>query len=353
MEGSIPKSPACDNGELEAETDWAMFQKACLPDSSVKDNVAIDEEREVLHKPFKTIDEQIEILRSRGLLAGGSTRPILEREGYYPVVNGYKDFFLDGDATRDTGEDIYLQGARFDDVYRLFAFDRDLRATFMRYFAMAEAALKTICAYKFTEAHPRERNPYMNVANYRSKYRKKGKALDLIEEFGKAIGLDRENGQWRKKTYLRHYVEDHDGEVPLWVLMNYATLGQAFRFYCFMDEGMQNEVAKVFSGLYFESYGTEKRIHPKMLRVAFDHIKDFRNICAHDERLYCARVSPSSDTPIVRAIDDLELIIPCEQHEHLKDEVRVLVESLVNDIALFGDEFVKVMGFDPAEFASA
>lgn len=336
MEDGIPKSPPCGNVELETETD-----------SPAKDDVAIAEESETLHKPFKTIDEQIEILNGRGLLTDDGTRLILEREGYYPVVNGYKDFFLDGEATREAGEDAYLPGARFDDVYRLFAFDRDLRTTFMRYFAMAEAALKTVCAYKFTEAHPHEKNPYMNVANYRTKYQKKGKALDLIEEFGKAIGLNGESGQWRKKTYLRHYVEDHGGEVPLWVLMNFATLGQAFRFYCFMGEGMQNEVAKMFSVLYRESYGIKKRIHPKMLRVAFDHIKDFRNICAHDERLYCARVSPSSDTPIAKAIDDLELVIPREQHDRLKREVRALVESLVNDIALFDDEFVKAMGFDP------
>lgn len=326
-----------------------------MAESEVSNFTKVEEsgKNAVLHKPFKTIDEQIEILNARGLQTDNDTRYTLEREGYYPVINGYKDFFLDNEATVKNGNDVYLSGVTFNDVYRLFSFDRDLRTTFMRYFAMAEAALKTVCAYKFTEAHAGEKNPYMNIANYRAKYQKKGKAPDLIGEFGKAIGHDRESDQWRKKTYLRHYVEDHDGEVPLWVLMNFATLGQAFRFYCFMEEGMQNEVAKVFSGLYEDSYGIPKRIYPKMLRMAFDHIKDFRNICAHDERLYCAKVTPSSDTPIAKAIDDLELVIPKEQHERLKEEVRALVGSLVSDIAYFDDGFVKSMGFDPAEFTSS
>ena len=210
---------------------------------------------------------------------------------------------------------------------------------------MAEAALKTICAYKFTEAHPHEKNPYMNVANYRAKYQKKGKAPDLIDEFGKAIGNDKESDQWKKKTYLRHYVEDHDGEVPLWVLMNFATLGQAFRFYCFMEEGMQNGVARVFSSLHKSSYGDDLRVHPKMLRVAYDHVKDFRNICAHDERLYCAKVTPSSDTPVAKVIADLQMLIPREQHEHLISDVRDLVHALVADVPSVGESVLGAMGF--------
>lgn len=123
-----------------------------------------------LHKPFKTIDEQIEILTARGLQTDSDTRHILEREGYYSVINGYKDFFLDRKATAKNGNEVYLNDVTFNDVYRLFSFDRDLRTIFMRYFAMAEAALKTVCAYKFTEAHADEKNPYMNIANYRAKY---------------------------------------------------------------------------------------------------------------------------------------------------------------------------------------
>ena len=81
MEDGIPNNPACDNVKLEAETD-----------SSVVNGVTIGEGPKTLHKPFKTIDEQIEILNRRGLLTDDSTHLILEREGYYPVVNGYKDF---------------------------------------------------------------------------------------------------------------------------------------------------------------------------------------------------------------------------------------------------------------------
>ena len=41
-----------------------------------------------LNKPFKTINEQIEILNKRGVSTDNHTARILLREGYYAVVNG-------------------------------------------------------------------------------------------------------------------------------------------------------------------------------------------------------------------------------------------------------------------------
>ena len=60
-----------------------------------------------MEKPFKTISEQLLILESRGLLTDGSSREILEREGYYSVVNDYKDPFLDSWKTAMSRDDRY------------------------------------------------------------------------------------------------------------------------------------------------------------------------------------------------------------------------------------------------------
>ena len=83
-----------------------------------------------MDKPFKTIEQQMAILKSRNMAVEPSAGPILLREGYYSVVNGYKGPFLEkgGEmaATLRTG---ILDGTSFDDVYRLFRFDRDLRLT--------------------------------------------------------------------------------------------------------------------------------------------------------------------------------------------------------------------------------
>ncbi|WP_243729268.1 hypothetical protein [Mycoplasma capricolum] len=47
-------------------------------------------------KEFKTFEEQIEILKSRGLIISNEQKAIeiLKQENYYNIVNGYKDLFL-------------------------------------------------------------------------------------------------------------------------------------------------------------------------------------------------------------------------------------------------------------------
>ena len=80
-----------------------------------------------MDKPFKTVEEQVALLESRGMATDSNTPDILLREGYYSVVNGYKAPFIDRDASAAAKDDRYLPGSKFEDVYSLFRFDRELR----------------------------------------------------------------------------------------------------------------------------------------------------------------------------------------------------------------------------------
>ncbi|QHF55452.1 MULTISPECIES: Abi family protein [Streptococcus] len=75
------------------------------------------------NKPFKTIDEQIEILKSRNLtfLHEPSARRILATVGYYELVNGYKDIGIEeGERFRD--------GFTFEQLFHVFNMDKDIRS---------------------------------------------------------------------------------------------------------------------------------------------------------------------------------------------------------------------------------
>ena len=61
-------------------------------------------------KPFLTIDEQVQLLASRGVAVDKDTADILLREGYYSVVNGYKDPFIDPEKTAEAGDDRFAEG---------------------------------------------------------------------------------------------------------------------------------------------------------------------------------------------------------------------------------------------------
>ena len=100
-----------------------------------------------LRKPYRSVNEQLRILRSRGMAVDAGAGHVLRREGYYPIVNGYKDLFLDRKACLTAGDDRYGTGARFDDLYALFLFDRELRELLFSSITRAEAALKAVCAH--------------------------------------------------------------------------------------------------------------------------------------------------------------------------------------------------------------
>ncbi len=274
-----------------------------------------------MDKPFKTISEQISILESRGLSVGSDAQIILEREGYYPVINGYKDPFL------EIKSDKFIKGVSFNDIYRLFAFDRKLRVTMFSYFAKAEATFKTVCSYAFAQRHQDDGSAYLKRDNYSEEpWCQKG-INDLIDDFDKIIGYQEDGNLRTKKQYIAHYVINHDC-VPIWVLANYLSLGQIFKFYCFQKESIRNEIAKSFSKLYMESHKNRLKISQRRLRLAYDHIKDFRNICAHDERLYCARVSPSKDTNLLGVLTDLSIVMTSVDTTNMIKQVMQLMLDL-------------------------
>ncbi len=280
-----------------------------------------------MDRPFKTIQEQVELLEARGVKADKTTPEVLIREGYYSVVNGYKGPFIDAKSTKAANDDRYLPGTTFADIYALFSFDRELRMLFFKYFSIAEETLKTASAYCFSKAHPGEFEPYLNAGNYVGD---QGQVNALISDFNTALGRNPRKKP-KNKLYLDHYSKHHD-EVPIWVLMKYLTLGQAFKFYCFQPEAIRNEIAKVFSSLYGNDHKQPIKISHRRLRLIYDHIKDFRNICAHDERFYCARVAPSRDIAVADVIEDMQLVLSKDSFVEFLTQYMAMSLSLSKDL---------------------
>ena len=81
------------------------------------------------------------------------------------VINGYKDPFLDKEAMQSSADDIYVEGSKFEWVFSLFQFDRELRQITFSYLIQAEAALKTATVYAFCEKH-RGCSDYLNRSSF-------------------------------------------------------------------------------------------------------------------------------------------------------------------------------------------
>lgn len=292
-----------------------------------------------MDKPFRTYAELTSIMLSRGLNPGEHSRTILEREGYYPVVNGYKDLFLET-------PDHYRPGATLDEVYALFVMDRRLRAVMFRHIALAEGVLKSVCCYEFCSRHKDDNEAYLDPASYRQERRFRNMVVRFINDVNVLLGRDPKSPPAFTKDYLDHYKSRHDN-VPLWVTMNSLSLGQAFKFYTFLDESTRFAIAQRFQEMHRECRGSKaRRITHESLRKSYDHIKDFRNICAHDERLYCAKVDKSKSTSFRRLMADMYSVLTTEQCDSLARGITGCIDFANSRIRTVSEkEILSAMGF--------
>lgn len=286
-------------------------------------------------KDFKTIDQLVQLLESRGVITDEWTPLAIERESYYAVVNGYKEPFLDKKAMASTHEDVYLPGTRFEWIYYLFMFDRELRALTFRYLARAEAIMKNAIVYCFCEKNQgaedyMDRSRYVSASNMLvtkgwkgNKAKAHAKNLKrLMETFEAKTNRDSE------KAFIRHYARHH-GYVPLWVVSNDLTFGNVSNFYQLQTKGVQNAACKKIIHSTGKNYGPGV-LTPDSLLMAFSVLVKFRNLCAHDERLYCAKVGRDRKQTYTTMLYYLMLILPEGSFEELMDD-------LANLFDIYGD----------------
>lgn len=240
-------------------------------------------ENEKVGKAFKTIEEQIKILQSRNLIIDDfdEAAEFLFYENYYKVINGYKEIFIE----KDNGKELFKPGTRFDDIKNLYLFDRELKKIFLDKILDIEARIKTLIAYKFSEEYCEDFN-YLNLKNYNC--RNYQKTLKVINEIINIIYHRVKNEQDPIGHYLKTY-----NNIPLWVLINYFTIGNLNKFYDVLTDSLKNKISKIIGDNYKENYASNMHDDEKKIRFNENYINDFlritniiRNICAHHEILF-------------------------------------------------------------------
>ena len=233
-------------------------------------------------KEFKTFNQQLTILRDRGMIVptDGSPKRFLEQENYYNVINGYKDLFLCKDSHGNTIiPETYLPNTHFNELKALFLFDRELRFLFLKYLLIFENSFKTTISYEFSQKFPKATS-YLEIANYRDDDPKG--VLKQISILTKTI-----HDNVGTKGAIKHYIEEH-GSVPLWVLVNYLTIGNLSYLYSALKDSEKNAIAKYYSDKYEKQYRPTNtlRISSEDMESALKIFNLVRNQCAHDERLF-------------------------------------------------------------------
>ena len=298
-------------------------------------------------KEHKTFNQQLTILRNRGVVVptNGKPKRFLEQENYYNVINGYKDLFLVKDSNnRPVKPEIYQKGTHFNELKALFLFDRELRILLLKYLLIFENSIKTTVAYEFSKKYPRK-NAYLDIANFVDNDPKK--VLQQISILTKTI-----HDKVDRTGAIKHYIEEH-GEVPLWVLVNFLTMGNIANFYNILTDSTKNIIAKFYTDKYrTQNKDNTFRLSSADLSACLKVANLVRNICAHDERLYNVnlrnvRISQIANHFGIRRYDNKRFIVLILFLKIVLDkkDFQRLYKVLMNLFNQYADEF-KTVVFD-------
>lgn len=211
-------------------------------------------------KDFKTIEQQLDILRSRGLTItdDSKARDFLFHNNYYRV-SGY--------SLTLRKNDIFSKTATFQNIIDIYQFDHELRHIILEYMEIIEVRMKSIYAYEFTKVH----GPvaYLDDTYFINKTKHK----EIIDKANqqKAQRLPHE-------AYLKHFVNDLKQDIPLWAFVDLLTISDISFLYSISEPGIKQETARAF-GLTM-SAGAE------ILGQHMHSMTIIRNLCAHGSRIY-------------------------------------------------------------------
>ena len=238
-------------------------------------------EDKIIDKPFKTVKEQIEILKLRNLLFHDeeAASKSLHRYGYYEIINGYKDNFMIDPTNDDKG---FKPNVSFDQIYQLFVVDQNLRSATIEALEFFEANLRQVVAYVVSKYISCDQNEYINRVRYNHgpRYR---------YNHGFAYPVDKLMTTLKKITErndqpFKHYREDH-GNVPPWIVVKRLSLGNLIWWARLLKGPQKAQVISRMMGLPIEIV----QGNTELSEIVGDYLSlvlDYRNIAAHGGRIY-------------------------------------------------------------------
>ena len=254
-------------------------------------------------KPFRTYEEQIDNLVNRkGLIINDVPKAIadLENISYYALIDGYKDLFYNSDTR------TYLPGTTFDDIRNLYDFDTSLRDLIFSYSRIVEQSIRSLVSYHFTNVNGAMQIAYLDPVNYYPVKSSRADVPKLIKILDYEANV---NPQHPYITYQRRTYNN----VPLWVLVNTLTFGQISRMYSLLSPEIKTKVSRHFVSV-------SERDLILFLRV----LTNFRNVCAHNERLFSYQDRYDIPDTVLHA----KLGIPMNGHQYIygkKDLFAVII----------------------------
>ncbi len=268
-------------------------------------------------KQFKNLDEQIEILKYKGLVIEDEeyAKNVLLRENYF-FLNGYRHIFV-----KDSADRKYIEGATFEEQYSLFLFDRTLRNILFKNLLIIENNLKSITSYQLSKKYGYREKDYLKENNFTSNPERKKQVNDLIAKMKRQV---RSNGQQHSATM--HYINNY-GYIPLWIMVKVLSFGIVSEMYSILKEEDQREISNVY------------KIDVDNIILYLPILANYRNLCAHEDILYENRTQKSINDTVYHQL----LNIPKVDGEYQCGKNDLFALLIIMRQILQADEFGNMM----------
>lgn len=273
-------------------------------------------------KPATTIDEQLDLLKTRGLAIQDEdkAREILLDIGYYRLGFYLFPFEISYPQLRNRTHE-YIDGATFEDAVKLYYFDFDLRLLLTRYLTRIEIAFRTALIYNLSNKYSPNSVWFISPSVVSRSYARDFENKVYTADFK------------RNPIIQRHHQKNpNDRFAPSWKTLEFMTFGAVMKLYEQLKERDDKILIAQKLGIRqvvtFESY-----MHT---------IREVRNACAHGHLLYDLRLprrinrGPAHITPqesgnivgALRVIRYMMAQISTKRADDLSASVKSLYEKL-------------------------
>ncbi len=235
------------------------------------------------NKPWKSFEEQLAILRGRGLLVDNEPAALdyLDRIGYYRL-SGYWYSFRELEITQDDDgrlhshrKDNFLDGSHFEDAVKLYVFDKKLRLLALDALERIELAVRVDIAHLLgkEDIHAHE-NANLFHGRFSKQLIKKGSNAGKTQHQLWRERYEHMVFRARREPFVEHYINKY-GKLPIWVAIEIWDFGLMSKMYAGMKANDQLGIAQKYGAV-------NGRVFAGWLRS----MNFIRNVSAHHSRLW-------------------------------------------------------------------
>lgn len=269
-------------------------------------------------KPWKSYEEQLDQLVSRGMAVGDRSLALdyLERIGYYRL-SGYWFAFrersgpliLFGEDGRKPKKvkvetllfDQFKPGATFQNAVDLYVFDKQLRLLALDALERIEVALRVDVSHVLGRL---DRFAYLKPEFFHEEFSGKLDKDSGLTRHHEWLGTHAQLINRSKEEFVRHNKAKYGLPLAMWVACEVWDFGTMSTLFKGMREAEQDTIA----GQYGISNG---RIFATWLRS----LNYLRNVCAHHSRLWNRNIV---DQPRLPSTTEHPWVTPFEANEHAR-----------------------------------